>query len=429
MTTWSATPEFKARFSLGDLASRFGAYHALFLICLVQFSTAWYWASLDLSEKNLEGGAPFSVPFRYLTWAAIAGCTVVYLYTRSGRTLAQVLAPFAAFLLIGFLATPLGDSIVDSVRALLFWFLMAFGAATCGLMLSPRQSLKILFWTLFVMLAGSLVVSVLFPDWGTHLYGFDNVWRGLFQRKNSLGIAAMWALVIAYFALPTLGPVKAGILFLLSAICLVMSGSAGSLAVSLGALGYFALLATLIRARLSTALGSSLLIGTVLALVVATLYLWEPVTTALGRDPTLTGRTVIWSMYLQEVQGHWLIGRGPGAFSPGSAISNRLFDLLLPFGAIRQPHSSYIIAIGEGGYLGLAAYVGALFYIAFVAPFRMRTPESLAAALAAFLVMMGGLIEGRGVYSTSFEAFLLIYFRALAVRSVLPDYPYGRRTL
>ncbi len=106
-----------------------------------------------------------------------------------------------------------------------------------------------------------------------------------------------------------------------------------------------------------------------------------------------------------------------------------LFYMLEELGTIRQPHNAYILAFGEGGILGLTAYVSALAYMAFVAPFRHRTTESAICAMFAFAILLASISEGRGVFSSTVEGYLLLVFRTLSVRSVGLGYIYGNRRL
>ena len=161
------------------------------------------------------------------------------------------------------------------------------------------------------------------------------------------------------------------------------------------------------------------MIAGLVLIVTITLLFWEPVMTALGRDPTMTGRTIIWSVYLDRILEHWFLGEGPGAFTSASEITGTLFFQLEEWGPIRQPHNMYIGALGDGGIIGLLCYSGLLIYLGFVFPFVKRTGVACSVAVASYTLMIGGMIEGRGVYTSSLDGFLLILLFAMATRSSL----------
>lgn len=88
------------------------------------------------------------------------------------------------------------------------------------------------------------------------------------------------------------------------------------------------------------------------------LYLFEVVLEALGKDPTLTGRTKMWEVLLETASAHPFFGHGFGVFSQPAAF--------LPFqGAFREAfgwgasstHNSYIEILLNCGYV-VAIYWG-----------------------------------------------------------------------
>ena len=50
----------------------------LLVLCLIQFSGAWYWGGVDLTQEDLEGVQPFGVPFRYGVWLCISIAVFYY---------------------------------------------------------------------------------------------------------------------------------------------------------------------------------------------------------------------------------------------------------------------------------------------------------------------------------------------------------------
>ncbi|TQX89570.1 MULTISPECIES: O-antigen ligase family protein [unclassified Rhizobium] len=389
----------------------------LLVLCLIQFSGAWYWGGVDLTQEDLEGVQPFGVPFRYGVWLSISIAIFYYFTSHSYKAVGTALMPFLPFVGMGMISGIQGYSFINSFRIEIFWLLMALSGTIIGLLLPANLMARVMSLYLTVILILSIVLVIAVPKAGTEVYGGASVWKGAFQQKNYLGALAMWAAVFAFFFSKAVGRWKSLLLFLVAAICLVGSDSKGSLAVAFAAIGYYVLLMSMSRSRLSPFIGSAALIGTVLLLAVGVYFLWVPITGAFGRDATLTGRTDIWMAYLARVVDHWFLGQGPGAFTSVSPVTEDLFYQLAALGSIRQPHNIFIAVVGDGGVVGLFLFVSALFYVAFVLPFQKRTFEARLCAIGAFLIIVGGMVEGRVGYNASLDSFFLSLLLAARVRA------------
>ncbi|KTQ98240.1 hypothetical protein NS226_01455 [Aureimonas ureilytica] len=406
-----------------------GIFKFLIVLSIIQFSGAWYWGGFNAASASLEGQQTFGTPFRYLVWGTISLASGLCLLREPYRAPLRAFLPFAPFLVIGIISGLLGDNLLISVRSVTFWLLMFLSAFVSATMLKPRAVAFVLTHILLLIVFASIAMSVLNPAVGVSAYGGEMVWIGVFTQKNTLGYFAMSAFLCAYAFHPTIGRLRTALLGIGAAACLVMSGSMGGFSIAIGAIGYMALVKAILRSRFTAPIASTIIIASVAALVAFVLLYWADITQSLGRDPTLTGRTVIWSAYLKEAYKNWFIGLGPGSFSGESRTVMALFYMLEEWGTIRQPHNAYILAFGEGGVLGLSAYLSALAYMAFVAPFRHRTPESAICAMFAFAILLGSISEGRGVFNSTVEGYLLLLFRTLSVRSVGLGYIYGNRRL
>jgi len=389
----------------------------LLVLCLIQFSGAWYWGGVDLTQEDLEGVQPFGVPFRYGVWLCISIAVFYYFSSYSYKAVGTALMPFLPFIGMGFISGVQGFSVVSSVRIEIFWLLMALSGSVIGLLLPANLIARVMGRYLTVILIISIVLVVAVPTAGKEVYGGASVWKGAFQQKNYLGALAMWATVFAFFFSKAIGRWQSLLLFLVAAVCLVGSDSKGSLAVAVAAIGFYVLLMSMSKSRLSPFIGSTALIGSVLLLAVGVYFLWVPITGAFGRDATLTGRTDIWMAYLGRVVDHWFLGQGPGAFTSVSPVTEDLFFQLAALGSIRQPHNIFIGVVGDGGVVGLFLFVSGLFYVAFVLPFQKKTFEARLCAIGAFLIIVGGMVEGRVGYNMSLDGFFLSLLLAARVRA------------
>lgn len=406
-----------------------GLFKLLIVLSIVQFSGAWYWGGFDMTSVSLDNQQMFGTPFRYSVWGSISLAFVIYLLRYSYQGPLRAIMPFVPFLGVGIVSGVLGENLLTSVRSFTFWLLMFCSAFASAAMLKPRSIAFIITNTLMVLILASIAMSTLNPNVGVSFYGQEVVWIGVFTQKNTFGLLSMCGFLCAYAFHPTIGRIRAAILGLGATLCLIMSGSMGGLMIAVGAISYMALVIAVLRARVTTSIASTIIIVSVASIVAFVITYWTDITQSLGRDPTLTGRTVIWSAYLEEAYKHWFIGLGPGSFSGESPTVMYLFNTLKELGSIRQPHNAYIMAFGEGGLLGLTAYVSALAYLAFVAPFRHRTPESAVCAMFAVAILIESISEGRGVFLTTIEGYLLLLFRTLSVRSVSPGYIHGNRRI
>ena len=406
-------------------------FHAAFvLLCLVQFSNAWYWpthtefrsATTPRYEKH------FGVPFQYGMWLLIAGTVGLHAARHGLDRVLVTLKPWMLFWLVGVLAGVLGIQPVASLRHSIFWLVMALSAAVAGVEMSPRQALAAVLGSMFVLLAGSIVLALLAPSAGTQQYGSTFVWSGAYVSKNQLGWVAALACPIGLHGLrdPRLRSLSTSVL-LAALACMVFSQSKGAVVAAVAGLGYMVLLATLSRS-FSDGLAALLAIGTGAGFVGLVKLVLPAVLEMLGRDATLTGRTDIWDVYFSAMlQTPWL-GQGPGAFTGLSAITEKLAAMLADLGGIYTPHNMFLGAFGDAGVFGLLAFCAVLLHLGVIDPMREGTPWSRAMAGLCVVTIVGGMVEAHEVYTMGVGGFILVICRAMLVgerreRPVAEDAP------
>ncbi|MFL6699704.1 MAG: O-antigen ligase family protein [Vitreoscilla sp.] len=400
------------------------------LLCLVQFSNAWYWPTHTefRSSSTPRYEKHFGVPFQYAMWLLIA-CTVGLHVARHGldRVLV-ILKPWMLFWLVGVLAGVLGIQPVASLRHSIFWLVMALSAAVAGVEMTPRQALAAVLGSMIVLLAGSIVLALLAPGAGTQQYGSTSVWSGAYVSKNQLGWVAALACPIALHGLrdPRLRSLSTCVL-LAALACMVFSQSKGAVVAAIAGLGYMALLAALSRS-FSDGLAAMLAMGTGAGFVGLVKLVLPALLEMLGRDATLTGRTDIWDVYFSAMlQTPWL-GQGPGAFTGLSAITEKLAAMLADLGGIYTPHNMFLGAFGDAGVFGLLAFCAVLLYLGVIDPIREGTPWSRAMAGLCVVTIVGGMVEAHEVYTMGVGGFILVICRAMLVgeraeRPVAEDAP------
>lgn len=244
-------------------------------------------------------------------------------------------------------------------------------AATLANRLSPRVYLRLLYFAL--ALAG--VASLLFGS-----VRFDGVWIGIFKSKNYYAFT-MVALVLCSFALlADRREAKlwraAGFLGLLMGLPQIkMAESLG--AASATVLVLAAALAILLTHALPPARRAGVLAlfcVIVLAAVAAGLYFQDAILTLIvertGKDPSLTGRTDLWSLALGEIERSPLLGTGYRSFwVEGSPLAEQIwaeYHILSKSGF--NFHNLFLSSAVELGLIGLlclfALLAPALFFSA-----------------------------------------------------------------
>ena len=221
---------------------------------------------------------------------------------------------------------------------------------------------RTMLWVISAVVVASALLAVLVPSIGVHnstsaiAAVHAGRWKGIFSHKNGLGPWAAYGtvLVVAHRSLLRVRPLVLWVIAACGAACLVFSGSSSSIAIApvLIAAGWLVSL----RRRLSTtgfvlllAVALTLFSGTALLLQAATLQL-------LGRDPTLTGRTELWSLAGRLIAEHPMTGSGfmtQGGEEYKAAVE-RLYSQTL------TAENVYLQVLLELGFVGAVLIFGAV---------------------------------------------------------------------
>jgi exopolysaccharide production protein ExoQ len=259
-----------------------------------------------------------------------------------------------------------------------------------GYFLASRYDASELLWHLGIALGiiavASLVSVALVPDYGREP-GSEAAWRGVFTTKNVLGEMMLLAVVV-FGALTSRG----GVTRILAVIGLVIAMVLIAFAKATAALLIIPVLAITIpvvltfrRNNAAAALVLCLLLGLSAAGSVL-ITQKERVLTVLGKDATLTGRTVLWSKVVQHIEDRPVLGHGYGAFWEPSAQTseqvraaigwdtphshNALLDEWLDLGVVGVLLllGAYLLAIGRAWVaLRTAPGIDGLWAVAFLA--------------------------------------------------------------
>lgn len=176
---------------------------------------------------------------------------------------------------------------------------------------------RLLMHTTLVMAVGSLVMVFLFPKIGVHHDVNAGLWRGMWYEKNQMGAVMVIGATASAACLASSHPRKLLPLITLvlsSALVLATQSKTSLLCLMLG-LGLIAGFWTLKKGGPAFAV-----VAVWAAVVVAGLGVWAwetqsaAILEALGKDPSLTGRTEIWASLMRKVADRPWTGYGYGAF-------------------------------------------------------------------------------------------------------------------
>ncbi|MFB2767698.1 O-antigen ligase family protein [Pelatocladus sp. BLCC-F211] len=220
---------------------------------------------------------------------------------------------------------------------------------------SLKEQIKIITYTLLIGMFLSLVFVYAFPGIGRHWVDHPGAWKGVYGHKNYLGsMMVLSSLAFLSLAKDTLLLYRISGLFL-SLVFMIFSTSRTSLVLS------FILILIIMfykkfrwRGKVSVIyidIGI-LLLGCVSLLVFT---YWVELITGLGRDPTITGRTIIWNVAVTRFMEKPFLGYGRGAF--WAPKSNYAVEASQAIGTGWVPphgHNGFIDTALDVGLIGLA---------------------------------------------------------------------------
>lgn len=232
---------------------------------------------------------------------------------------------------------------------------------------SPEQLLRLLLIVGWICLTLSIILALFFPQYGIDHSTPASGWRGIYGHKNNCGEMTVFFLSAALLvpvagSIPRLARIA---YFALSGVVIVMAQSVtGFIAAAL--IAVCVLVVGLIGKLEKGSRKIVFLVGMAMALslTIGGVAYFTEITLLLGKDPTLTGRTEIWSAVLASITKHPLIGYGYTAFW-GGMKGESINVLLSARWAVQSAHNGLLEI-----WLTLGAFgVGAILY-SFVRAFK-----------------------------------------------------------
>lgn len=285
---------------------------ALSLIMLFLFSQGLI-GPLFADESNPEGSAVLR-----LMWLPVYGVTLILMLARPGAILRTLVGNWLILVLIGLtFASVLWSIEPDTTLRRSFALLMT---TLAGLWLASRWSwreLILLIAATFVILGGlSTFMALAVPSLGVDHAVHAGAWKGIWWEKNTLG-ARMALGAVSCYAAANIDPKRVwfwlGCAVFCTALVLLSTSKTALLAWSLGTAGAIGIAFCRKGFGFAALMLFMLVTGGVtiaLVLLIAPLEALE----ALGRDATLTGRTDIWVVLIEQVRAAPWTGYGYKAY-------------------------------------------------------------------------------------------------------------------
>jgi O-antigen ligase len=260
---------------------------------------------------------------------------------------------------------------------------------------------RVLMHTCLVMAVGSLIMVFAFPRIGVHQYDNAGLWRGLWYEKNQMGAVMVIGATAAAACLASPDPRR-----MMPAVALVLSSGLVLATQSKTSLLCWMLGVGLVGGWWVLRMGgAALTIAAIwLGVVVSALGAWiwnsdsAVILEALGKDPSLTGRTLIWEALMRKVAERPWTGYGFSAFWGVDSIPAREIRLETQW-PVPSAHNGWIDLLVQLGWPGAVA-VGTL----------------MAVSAVMILIRMNGLGAREGFWSVGY---LAVFFALSLSESVL----------
>jgi exopolysaccharide production protein ExoQ len=311
------------------------------------------------------------------------------------------------------------------------------GSSLFGLYLATRYSLKqqleLICWAFGIGVILSFPFALLLPKYGQMGGLHTGAWRGVYSHKNGLGanmVSSIMAYTILYFQnlrhrwIPLL-------MVLLATVLISFSRSTSAL---LNAILIVAaiLILKIIRWRYRSMIAA--IMSMTLALEILLIWLVgnaQSLADGLGKDLTLTGRTVLWSAVWEMIQKQPWFGYGYGGFWDVTTGGEAAYIWLATGWKMNHPHNGFLAIWLDLGLVGLICFMILLvqsFYRSLLLARLDHSPASFLPVVCLFSLVTSNLTETAFLSSNSypwlfFVALTLTVIKELEKKAVVLPFP------
>jgi exopolysaccharide production protein ExoQ len=415
---WEASPfQQRERASFKDLTVM-----AIGVMVVLVFSEAWIVPIFGDKTGAEQGGLIRAIYFP----GYIGG---IILLAMSGLDVVRALVrqPFLIFLMLLAVASYFwsidpGET-VRRVVALLLSMLAGIALATKFRWGRLAEVFAIAF---ALMTVGSLVASAAIPHIGREAAGseFPGAWRGLWAEKNALG-GNMALFFPAFVTAAIFNPRRRYLWAFMALLCVAMllaSTSKTALIAMILGMGALVMVA-LIRSGAAMAVVTSWLAVLVVG-VIASVLIFDrtAVFAALGKDATLTGRTVIWKAVMIQIEKKPWLGHGYGTVWTDESRWGPLAWIVKD--AHFRPYHSHNSWLEQWLWLGMTGLIGwSLFWMQTLTTGIIAVFRDKGAYLAFPILLVYSMISLTESVTMTYNDLHWVLFVAIAVKLALPDNP------
>jgi O-antigen ligase len=306
-------------------------------------------------NAHLEGAAPEEKGFlHYSIYMAYAVMLCVCLKEWRKVWREMWLCPPVILLAMLAMASAVWSQVpLESVRSGFYYLLDTLFAVYLVVTFTTEELMTLTMMLGTAVAMGSLLVVAVFPEYGlVHQVTHTGVWRGIFAEKNDAAknLAFLLTPVCNRRILRPLSMAYGGLILGL----IVMTRSATAIVIVAAYIVFMLGLQLYKRMKASHSTFLVLLAGLLVAVVAAVGYIeFGEISALLGRDPTLTGRTDIWTVLLESARKRPMLGYGFSAFWTGmEGESGKLYMQMQWF--FTYAHSGLLEIVLQLGLVGLA---------------------------------------------------------------------------
>jgi exopolysaccharide production protein ExoQ len=207
---------------------------------------------------------------------------------------------------------------------------------------------------------GSILFAVAIPSYGVFAGYAGGAWQGITSHKNTLGLAMAYLLTPIFFV-DGIRLNRRVLYSLLMLFVLYKSQSKGAYLDTAAMLLFVGFLYLARRLRISDLMLIILVSGVLItATVIIGVVFLEPITFALGKDPTLDGRTVIYKLVWQAITKHPWLGYGYTSFWYPGSNESQFISLSLDWPGIGYSENGFLELLLALGFVGLSMLLAML---------------------------------------------------------------------
>jgi O-antigen ligase len=381
---------------------------------------------LLLLGVSTDPDAPLSPAFRFY-WLAPYAIIIALSAWRAGAILRAWAPLLLAAAVVGWAYATTAWSIdpeTTSRRAFALLLTTLFGVYL-GAALDDRRFVGLIAGAFLILSLASLFLALAMPLYGVDHQSNGGDWRGVWMEKNTL------ALFMALGGLAALGAVFQGargrwlwaLMFGLCALLLVMSRGKTALiclAIGVGATAGLWLM------RRGPVIGLVTAWITGVTVTLAAFAIWaapEALLTAIGKDPTLTGRTEIWKAVMDQVALRPGLGYGFAAFWGKTSVPAMIVRRQTHW-SVPTAHNGWIDLLVQVGWIGVVLF--ALIYIVNVVANLVRAARREDYFAIPFLVIFGVFSLTESFLEQQNSLFWTLFI-AVLTRALKPAEPAPKR--